>query len=144
MDGSKLWSKIKSSPAYGRLAKESHLGKSPPAGPSSLPKKSMPLPAGPSTHGSRNNLQHQSQPIRTSNSTNRDQINFQPSQLIINQATAFRVSMETLVATYKEKRKLVKDHYPDQSQQWQRWCVEAIVWGQLCMFTSIERLNLLY
>lgn len=114
IESSKLWRILKSSPAFGRLTKDSPAPKPAPTGPSGLPTKTPLLAA--------------------SSSTNEAQDNLQPSQLIRARALAGKVTDEKLQAVYKEKQKLVKS-YSKQSKEWQQWFVEAITWGHLCMFS---------
>ncbi|KAE9368471.1 hypothetical protein N431DRAFT_59019 [Stipitochalara longipes BDJ] len=132
MDSSKLWHILKACPDYERLTKDSDLVRSAPNGPSNLAKQlSHAMPSSSSAHERLESLQHKSQPSRTSGSIRKSKINFQPSQLIMEKAESRKVSVKIIVATYKEKQKLVQDHFPDEKEEWQRWFVEATVWGQL-------------
>jgi hypothetical protein len=141
MTSPKLWSILKSSPAYGRLVEESNLVESVPTASSHPQKVLLPISTSSSTtHRSRNDLQHQSHPIVPNSSTHeiRNDLQLQPSKFLTAQAAARKVPSRTLQAAFVEKRRLVKDHYPKQSAEWQLWFIEAILWGELCKFTSVD------
>jgi hypothetical protein len=122
MDSAKLWRTLKSSPTYGRLSKDSHTLDSIPTG---LPDLTI-------------------KPPTASSSSNGGQNSLLPSQLISDKAKARNISAEKLQVVYKEKQKLVKNHFSDQSKEWQHWFVEATAWGHLCMPNSKFDLNALY
>ena len=139
MDSSKLWSILKPSPDYGKLKNDMDRASSDPNGLSNLTKHTSRA-----TYGRLERPQYEPQSSRVRvDSVRDDQISFQPSQLIVTKAGS-RVSAEIILATYKEKRKLVQDHFPKEEKEWQRWFVEATVWGELCTFTPrIDTMDLL-
>lgn len=58
------------------------------------------------------------------------------ANLIESKARARNVPSERLLAAYDEKQEVVESHFPKETKDWQRWFVEAAVWGYLCMFSS--------
>jgi len=136
MDSSKLWRILKASPEYGRLKNNNdRVSSAPnrPDNPSKQPSRAMPSSA--STLGRLESLKYEPKSSKARDDSVRDSWkNLQPSQLIVKEAGS-RVPIEAIVATYKEKRKVMQDRFPDEKEEWQSWFVEATVWSQLCMFT---------
>jgi hypothetical protein len=105
MTSPKLWSILKSSPAYGRLVEESNLVESVPTASSHPQKVLLPISTSSSTtHRSRNDLQHQSHPIVPNSSTHeiRNDLQLQPSKLLTAQAAARKVPSRTLQVAFGE------------------------------------------
>jgi hypothetical protein len=158
MNAEKLELTLRSSPAYnvnvqvpsGRLTKESHLLKAIPNGPSrSSPTYNIQGPSGrlkkengflraiPNGSYSLSNKPVTASSLSTTKNWSQEKSQYlSQAQLIESKARARKVSPERLLVAYNEKQMTAKTHYPKENKDWQRWFVEASVWGHLCGFFS--------